>query len=141
MAFNIDYNRGVVIQQDKATGINVYMYINEPGVYLSAHGTPVSQDLARAAGYDVVELGKKKQMFERMKAAQDAIRAEFEGQVGNVSKVVIERQGFTVKDIGLGRFKVYDPDGAELTKDPLSMELATAVFDQLVPLEASPSEQ
>jgi hypothetical protein len=132
MVKNIDYNRGVMKQTAHASGVNVYMYIDQPGVFLSAHGTPVSQKLAEEAGYNVADLTKKKQMNERIAEAHAAIRREFE-QNETVNLIVAERQGFKVKDIGLGRFQVLDPDDVVMTKEPLSRELATAVLNQLAP--------
>lgn len=141
MVMKIDYNRGVMKRTASTAGVNVYMYLDQPGVYLSAHGTPVSEGLAKDAGYDTAELSRQKQMKERIAEAHEAIRKEFEAN-DTVFQVVAERQGFKVMDIGLGRFQVLDPEGGVLTKEPLSKDLALAVLDQLAPEEEEkPAEQ
>lgn len=132
MANKIDYNRGVMFQSDAATGINVYMYLDNPGVFLSNQGTEVAPELARSAGFDVEKLTKERQLRERMSEAMKAIRAEL--ALGEENKtVVVEREGFKLVDIGVGRFQVLGPDGDVLTKDPLPKEQAELLMDQLVP--------
>ena len=136
----IDYDRGVMIKVHNVTGMDIFMYMAEPGIYLNAFGTPVAEDLAAAAGYDIVKYGKERQRREKMKLAMSAIDAELQ-LADEISKdeelVVMERNGFKIIDIGLGRRIVKDPDGGILTVNPVPEELAMKLFDQLVP----PAEQ
>ena len=65
----IDLNRGVSIRGcDKPTCFQVFMYKDEPGVYLNVYGNPVSDEIAEEAGFNVKELGKAKALKERMAA-------------------------------------------------------------------------
>jgi len=128
----IDYDRGVLIRAHQATGVEVYMYIDTPGEYLSVHGTPVTTELARQAGYPVDELGKKRELRERMKTAHANIEAELMLQAEE-KKVVREKGGFRVVAFGLGRHQVLAPDDTLLTPNPIPEEQAFLLLDQLVP--------
>ena len=134
MAFNINYDRGVMKQIDKVTGVAVYMYVNDPGRYLNAHGTEVSESLAKAAGYDVTTLAKKRLMKQKMAAAMKAIQAEVEladHDQGPEKQVKAEKDGFKVVDLGVGRFQVEDPDGGVLNSVPLPEPQAMILLQQL----------
>lgn len=131
---NIDYDRGVIIKTHNASGMDVYMYADTPGVFLNAFGTEVDEKLAKEAGYDVDRLSREKVKRERIAAAAQMIEQELaladkEGQ----KEVVVERAGFKVIDIGLGRHFVEDPDGNRLTVHALPLEQAKTLLDQLTP--------
>ena len=136
---HIDYDRGVHIRTHHSTGVDVYMYVDTPGVYLSQHGTPVSEDMARQAGFPVDEQVKARELQRRLKAAHEAVYAEMNAGEA-AQKVVEERDGFTIVDIGLGRHVIKSPDGDQLTDIPLPLEQAQAVLAQLVPDEKAPPE-
>lgn len=128
---HIDVNRGVTMKIHPS-GVRVYMYKDEPGFYLSGQGTPVGEDLAREAGFDVAQLGKKRAIKEKMAEAQARILADMElAQEGR--KVLAERQGFQLVDIGYGRHQVLGPDGILLTPQWLPLEQGQQLFEQLVP--------
>lgn len=129
----IDYDRGVIISQHKASGMDVFMYVDTPGVYLNAFGAPVSDQLAKEAGYDVEKFGKDKLKRERMAKAMTAIEAELAiaDEVGK-KNVVEEKGGFKIVDMGVGRHYVEDPDGNRLNSVPLPVEQARVLLTQLV---------
>lgn len=127
----IDYDRGVT-KKLHPTGVAVYMYADEPGVYRNAFGTIVSDELAEQAGYDLKQLGKLRLKRERMAAAMEAINAELES--GEIERIVVEeRDGFQLVDIGYDRFNVEDPDGNVLNPVPLTKVQAKPLFDKLAP--------
>ena len=130
----INYDRGVIISQHKSSGMDVYMYVDTPGVYLNAFGTPIDEQLAKEAGFDVVKYGKDRVKRERMAAAMGAIEHELEiaNEEGN-KKTVKEQNGFKVIDIGLGRHYVEDPDGNRLTATPLPLEQSVLLLDKIAP--------
>lgn len=132
MGFNIDYNRGVMKLQDNATGVSVYMYLDDPGVYLSGQGTEVDISLARQAGFEVDKQLKQKLLKERLATAMAGIQAELETGEKDQT-VLLERDGFKLVDLGLGRHQVLSPDGDSLVPNPLPKEQATLLFEQLVP--------
>lgn len=134
MPNNIDYDRGVYIQVHNSTGVDVFMYVDEPGIYRNAYGTEVSADLAKEAGYDVERLGKERARFERRAAALDAIDKELEHEDARAMKeVVAEKGGFKIIAIGLGRHQLEDPDGQTLTAAPIPLEQAQVLLNRLVP--------
>lgn len=129
----IDLNRGVTYQVTRE-GVKVFVYVDDPCQFLSVHGHPVSEDLARNAGFDVEAYKKKCAYKQRLADAADAIRAELEADVDEEThKVVEERQGFKVISLGMGRAKVVDPDGAPLHKEGLTEEQAKKLLVQLTP--------
>ena len=127
----IDYNRGV-IKRIHPTGIEVYMYRDTPGHYLNAFGSEVGAELAKAAGFDTERYGKARLRGERMGEAMKIIEAELASGPAEPT-VVEERAGFQIVDIGLGRFRLVDPDGGVLTTTPVPREMADLLLDQLAP--------
>lgn len=131
----IDYDRGVVINTHKEYNIEVYMYKDDPGVYLSAHGTPVSNEVAQGAGFDIEKFGRLKLKKERMNKAMQLIEKELD-TIEVKKDVVEERGGLQLVDIGLDRFQVIGPDGEALNKTPLSREQGSRLLKGLAPDEA-----
>ncbi len=132
MAKGIDVDRGVMMRYLDGTGIQVYMYLDTPGVYLNAFGAEVSGDLARQAGFDVEKLGRERTKRERMATAFAAIEAEIEGR-SEKEATLVERNGFKLIDIGLGRTVIKDPDGLSLVSNPVPLEYGQKLFDMLAP--------
>lgn len=129
----IDYDRGVVFQTHPSTGMNVYMYKSEPGKYINAYGSPLSEKIAQEAGFDTVKYGKEKLKRERMAVAMGAIERELEAVEDAKVEPVYELGGFKIMDIGLGRHNVIDPDGNQLNATPLSREIADILVKELNP--------
>lgn len=127
----IDYDRGVQIYTHPLGNIDVYMYVDEPGVYLNAFGVEVSEEMAAQAGYPVEQLRKARQRKERMAQAMVLIEKELE-LVGQVRDVVKENKGFKVVHIGLERYHLEDPDGGVLTAAPVNKAQALKLLGQLV---------
>lgn len=131
---NIDFDRGVLIRQNpSAGGIQIYMYVDAPGVFLNAFGQEVDADLAAGAGYDVALLARRRLIQERKALALAAIEEELEGADAGEAVVVRQRGDWSLVDIGLGRFVVKDPDGAVVTPHALPREQADIVFEKLTP--------
>lgn len=126
---NVDYDRGIM-KRSHPVGLDVYMYLDTPGVYLTAHETPLSEEFAKQAGFDVEALRREKTKRERMAQAKLAIEQELEVQA-QVHEVVEEVKGFKIVAIGLGRHVVEDPDGNTLTKEPLALEQAKLLLKAL----------
>ncbi len=53
MTSKIDYNRGCVKMSHPSSGMDVYMYKDDPGVYLDAFANVVSEAVAQACGYSI----------------------------------------------------------------------------------------
>lgn len=133
MIFNIDLDRGVHVRTDPATGADVYMYVDEPGVYRSAHGGIVDVELARRAGFPVEEHLKQKRVREALKTAQDKVLAELQAADGREKVNVLEKGGFKVIDISYGRYNVVSPDDDQINPTPLNLRAAIILLDELNP--------
>lgn len=129
----IDYDRGVIIKTHAASGMSVYMYLDQPGVYLDAYERPVSEKLAIEAGYDVQVYGKERIKRERMAQAMLAIEQELADADAQEAKIVSDIAGYKLVDIGLGRFNVVDPDDNVLNVIPLPHEQADLLRKKLLP--------
>ena len=103
MAFRIDLDRGVISRSHPSLGMDVYMYVDDPGVYLTAHGTEVALALAEQAGFEVDKYAKQHKIKVAMANAQADVLAQFNEAT---TEVLVERNGFKVVDIGLGRCNV-----------------------------------
>jgi hypothetical protein len=125
----IDYDLGVIINIHKNTGMDVFMYVDEPGVYLNAHGDKVAQEIAAEAGYDVEKYSKARVKMDRKKQALAMIDAELADEKDVVEVALAERNGYKVVSTGLGRHHVVDPDGNRLTTFPVSLDIAQKLFD------------
>lgn len=130
----IDYNRGAMKKIDLKTGIEVYMYIDLPGVYYNSFETEVSEGLALAAGYDIGKYGKMRKRRELAALALQAIDQDLEmEEYAEKPETIEERGGFKVVHVGMGRHFIYDPDGGKLVDRHLTLEEALKALDGLVP--------
>lgn len=130
----VDYNRPLIKMADKATGIEIYMYLDLPGVYYNSYELPVTDALASSAGFDIVKYGKLKKRREQLAMAMEAIDAQLDMQDYNEAhETIVERGGFSVVHIGLGRHIIKDPEGGKLVDRPLTLEEAKAALEKLVP--------
>lgn len=144
MSGKIDLDRGVMMTS--FNGVEVFMYVDDPGVYLNAYGTEVPESLAKQAGFDTEKYGKQHKRKVRMAAAQANIEAELAMiDEGKPQKVVKDLKGFKLVDIGLGRFYVKDPDDNVLTKEPVSRamgdKLLVALSGEEEPDEKKPDDK
>lgn len=128
MPKNIDYDRGVV-KRKHPSGLELYMYMDEPGTYRNAFGNEVEETLAKEAGFKVDSLRLAKLKKERMAEAMSQIEAELADEKREVVK---EKDGFKVVSIGLGRHIVEGPDGTSLTDTPIPKEMAETILERLV---------
>lgn len=124
----INLDRGVETRRHPS-GIEVNMYIDEPGVYLSSHGTELPEAIAKGAGFPVEDLALAKLKKERLAEAHAKIEREYSVD-GDVESVVKETDnGWKLVGYGKGRFNVVDPEGNKLSPTPLTQDIAETVFD------------
>ena len=124
----IDLNRGVTIKTH-SSGVQIYMYKDNPGVYLTAHGTEAPQKLAREAGFDVEKLRRALVKKERMAQALEAVEQEFSAPESS-HKVIAEKDGFSVMSIGFGKHNLIDPDDNKINPRPLTKQEAMALLEK-----------
>jgi hypothetical protein len=132
---NIDYDRGVIINTHERTGMDVFMYVDDPGKFLTAHSKVVPDEIAKEAGYDVEKLAKERNKKERKEKAMEMIDAELADDKDNRTETVLERNGYKVVTTGLGRHHVLDPDDNRLTNAPQSFEMAEKLLNAMAGAE------
>lgn len=137
---NIDYDRGVIINTHKTTGMDVFMYVDDPGKFLNAHSKAVSDELAAEAGFDVEKLGRDRVKKERKEQAVALIDAELADDKDVKEEVVAESNGYKIITTGLGRHHVVDPDGNRLTNFPVMLDVATKLMNSMVSVEPKGSK-
>lgn len=123
----IDYDRGVIINVH-STGMDVFMYVDAPGKFLTAHGKEVPDAVAKEAGYDVEKLAKERLRLDRKATASALIDKELADDKNLEEKDLKEKNGFRLVSLGLGRHNVKDPDGNILNALPLPKESASKLF-------------
>jgi hypothetical protein len=124
-----------MIRVAKDLGIEVFMYLDDPGVYYSQNGKPIPRTMAALAGYDVEALDRQKRAKEAMAKAATSIAAQLQlSEKSDHANVIAERDGYTVVSLGGGQHVVKDPDGVVLTQNVhLSREIALKVLDDIAP--------
>lgn len=132
----IDLDRGVM--QKAYEAIDVYMYIDDPGVYLNAYATPVTEAIARAAGFDVEKYAKLRQRKLLLQKAQAQIEAQLALEPDEET-VIEEVKGFKLVDIGLGRVQIRDPEGGFLLNSPVTKEMGTNIFKEITAEPEAPA--
>lgn len=131
----INYDRGVR-KRTHPSGVEVYMYKDQPGVYLNAFGKEVAEGLAKEAGFDTAKLGKARLRREKMAEAAEIIEKELAESDTKV-ETVEERGGYRLVSIGLGRFHIDTDDGDRLTETPLPRDAADKLFLHFAPKGSS----
>lgn len=126
----IDLNRGVEMRKDPITKMEVYMYYDDPGVFLNSFAKLIPNDIAARCGYDIPRL-------ERMRMKKEKI-AEFmaglENEIGStdVDDVIEERNGFKMVAVGnSGTVMVLDEEGNSLVVMPLPEKIGRELFEKL----------
>ncbi len=133
MPGKIDYDRGV-LKRVHPKGVEVYMYRDSPGVYLNAHGQEVAESMARTAGFPIDKYTLARRKNEMMAKAMQTIEAELHGDHGGGERTVVcARKGFNLVRLGLGRHIIEDPDGNNLTPQPLTKEEGEILFNEMAP--------
>lgn len=139
MTSKIDLDRGVVVSRmplDKG-GMYIYMYQDDPGVYLNEHGHPVSEALAKEVGFDIGRWQRMHLKNERMAEAKKKIEAELELISDEIDNTIMEKNGFLIIGLPGDRAVVKDPDGNVLTAQPVSIPAAEALLEGLTAPEKS----
>lgn len=130
MSKEIDYRRGVRKRVHPASGVEIFMYKDQPGVFLNAFGKEVGEDIAHQAGYNVDKLKRAKLRQERMELARQTIEEELEASTDE-RRVVYEVGDYVLVDVGEGRTYIEDVDGNRYVGTPMPFEQAKTVVDSM----------
>lgn len=131
MSIEINLDDGYTIRVHPAYGMEVFMKKSNPGVFYNGHGDEISPQLAKEAGFPTELLLAEKERRAKVSEAEAAINKLYEG--AGTEKVVAERNGYSLVDIGFDRFQVRDPHGHPVNANPVNGEVGKKLFDQLVP--------
>lgn len=131
----IDYDRGVIIKVVPSLGLDIFMYRDQPGVYLNAYGQPVSLELAAQAGFNVAKHTQQRTKQRLIDEFRRKLDADMKAELEATDKVVVlEREGFSLVAIAEDRHFIESPDGQNLTPGRyLTREEGEALFNQVVP--------
>lgn len=126
--FGIDLNRGVRKQYAKESNIEVYMYKDDPGVFLDRSGEPLSEAIAADAGFDIESLKKKREKMEKMRSAIEQIEKEYGDGFDDY-----ERGGLKIVRAGENsdRFRIADKDGAPFSNKDFTYQGAKEIIDRM----------
>lgn len=127
----VDYDRGALIKTHPGTGMDVFMYVDTPGEYLTAHLKSVPDVIAKEAGYDVDHLAKERLRRSRKAQASAIIDKELSDDANTEEECVDVRNDFRLVSIGMGRYNVKDPDSNLLNAHPLPKESAVRLFNAM----------
>lgn len=130
----IDLNRGVRMSKDPMSQLEVYMYLDTPGVYLDPLGHEVPEEIAARAGYDVEKFGKAQLKAQRMASFMETLDAELDTSTERT--IICERDGYKLVEIGtLGHVLVVDDEDRPLVATPLPRELGEDLFNRMAPMK------
>ena len=136
----VDVGRGSMaadghVTQVPVLPIEVFMYVNEPGVYYDHKGRELPERVAAQAGYDVKREAAKRAVFLERKR----ISTEIEHVVAARSREVMdERGGFQLVQVD-DLFTVVPTGGGEDYMVPNSEDVARMLFDELAAGDAPES--
>lgn len=140
MTSKIDLDRGVVVSRmplDKG-GMYIYMYQDDPGIYVNEHGHRIAESLASEVGFDTKRWQKERIKRDRIAQFKSEVEAELELASVERETVVKEAKGFTIVELPGGRGNVKDPDGNLMNIQPISMADAEALLVALTPEAPEP---
>lgn len=123
----IDYDRPTIIKTDNGSNMDVFMYKDDPGVYLNAFGKPVPESIAEKAGFDIARYSKQRIRKQRLAAASAAVNAELDLDEEDFRKptTVATFGNYLVVKLGdSNRFCVRDVDGNNLTPNAVLSQTA-----------------
>lgn len=138
MIWSINLDRGVISSTHPSLNMDIYMYADDPGRYLTAHGDEVDERLAEQAGFDIAKYGRERKIKTAMAEAQAQILRENDIPI---SDVIEERGDFKIVDIGMDRHNVMTKDGSVLNKAPLTPAQARILLDHLAPNKKEAKEK
>ena len=112
----LDLNRGVLVKFHPVNRMQVAMYIDRPGEYLTETGEAIDAKFAKEAGYDVAKDLRKKVANEKLAAYKAQLDAEMRAEEDALAQAMTDKSGHDVRHIGGGQYALFDKTGKRLTK-------------------------
>jgi len=97
-------NGGILLRQGPG-GMSIYMYNDDPGVFLNERGAVVSEAIAAQAGYDVASLAKVRRRKLAIAKAQAGVDAEYATEEN--SNIISERGEYRLVEVAAGHFQIH----------------------------------
>ena len=141
MAMKINLDRGVVVSRQKVEqgGVYVYMYMDEPGIYLNEHGHKVSESFAASVGLDVAKYAKERIRRDKMAEYKKQVEAELALVDVETEVVLKEVNGFKLIELPAGRANVKDADGELINTTPIPLYDAEVLLKALTETDPDPA--
>ena len=134
----IDIDRPTTIRKHKDSGMYVYMYKDEPGVYLSQHGDVLPEKIGALVGFDVKRLAKERDRREKMAEFSAKVSKELAlAEASDEPDIVATRGDYSVIALPGGHANVVSGSAGKLNQTPLSMPLAMELLGALAGEEES----
>ena len=126
----IDRDRGCVLRIHPA-GFRVGMYHDAPGEYFNEKGQPVSDEVARRAGFETDMMRKRREKQRRMAEFQRKLDAEFSGVEERFDRAVDGGgEGVFIQYERSGMYSVRTPDG-RLTPNDTDRDAAIELYESI----------
>lgn len=140
MASKINLDRGVIVSRMPLTkgGMYIYMYADTPGEYINEHGNRVAESLAKEVGFDTNRWQREHMKIERLAAAKKKIEAELELINDEIDNTLKEKDGFVIIGLPGGKAIIKNPDGDQVTSQPILVPDAEALLEALTAPEPAP---
>lgn len=131
----IDRNRGCIYRKS-AEGYRVVMYVDTPGVYFDENGNRISDEIAEAAGFNIIN--------DRKDRARQKLKINYERHIGAKFAEMEQRvddllennpnliDELSIVELTPSNFAIVDPDGTPISETRLTYEEAAVLFVGLV---------
>lgn len=103
----LDLDRGVTIRFHPSNRMQIAMYDDTPGAYITQTGEFVAPELARQAGFDVERDIRRKVANERLAAARRQIEAELREEEEIIASALSGKSKMDVRHIGGGQYALF----------------------------------
>lgn len=126
----IDRDRGCILRIHPA-GFRVGMYHDAPGDYFNEKGEPVSDEVARRAGFETEKMRKRKEKQRRMAEFQKKLDAEFGGLEQRFDEAVDKGgKGVFIRFERDGEYSVRTETG-RLTPNDTDLDTAIELYESI----------
>lgn len=126
----IQRSRGCIIRTHRKGGFRVVMYHDQPGDYFDERGLPLSDDVAKAAGYDVVKYAREKEKLSKLSTYKRVLDAEYASAEEAIAQAMSDGDNVVARHVGGGQYLLFDPDGNKLLKKPVNREEAALLIGE-----------
>lgn len=127
---SIDLDRPFLMRKAVGMNMKIFMYFDEPGVYVNVHGKPVPVELANKAGFDTKKWAKAKLKNDKIAEFRAKVEQELDMEPEDDEEVILaEKSGFKIVQRPLGLADVYDADGEKLNDKSITVAEAELLLD------------